>query len=168
MPQKTKAQARTPSTDAVAVLQRKPTGGAAHTRPNNDYSTAEKVVTVMLATLVGVAEAAIKRDVPAKTIYNWLAEIGGAAALREAASDTLAACEWAVAVDVCQKLLAKTQDMDVSALLETLKLTASAGARSPAERGQSEPKTAPILIQLNNGRGGYDTLTVPAEAEENA
>ena len=165
MPQKTKAQARSPSTDALAVLERKPTGGAAHTRPNNDYSTAEKVVTVMLATLVGVAEAAIKRDVPAKTIYNWLAAIGGAAALREAASDTLAACEWAVAVDVCQKLLAKTQDMDVSALLETLKLTASAGARSPAERDHSESKAAPILIQLNNGRGGYDTLPLPAETD---
>ena len=120
----------------------------------------------MLATLVGVTEAAEKQDVPASTIYNWLDEFGGAAVLRETASSTLAACEFAVAVDVCQRLLAKTQDMDVNALLETLKLTAAAGARSPAERDHSESKTPPILIQFNNGRGGHDTLTVPAEAAE--
>ena len=164
-PQRTREQARSPSSKAITTLESKPTGGAAHTKPNNEYSDAEKIVTVMLATLVGVAEAAIKRDVPAKTIYNWLGEIGGAAALREAASDTLAACEWAVAVDVCQKLLAKTADMDVSALLETLSLTAAAGARSPAERDHSASKAPPIYIQLNNGRGGYDTLPVPSDSD---
>ena len=158
MPQKTKAQAQDASTDAVAVLEPK--------RTTAEYSKAQKVVTVMLATLVGVTEAAEKQDVPASTIYNWLAEFGGAAVLRETAGNVLAACEFAVAVDVCRQLLAKTQDMSIEDLLLTLKLTASAGARSPAERDHSESKAAPIYIQLNNGRGGYDTLPVPAEPAE--
>ena len=164
-PQQTREQERSPNTEALEVLERKPTGGAAHKGPNRDYSNAEKVVTVMLATLVGVAEAARKRDVPASTVYNWLGDLGGAASLREVASDTLAACEWAVAVEVCRRLLAKTSKMDVKQLLDTLSLTAAAGARSPAERDHSASKVPPILIQLNNGRGGYDTLPLPPDLD---
>ena len=160
-PQQTREQARPANADAVAVLERKPTGGAAHKGPSRDYTSAEKVVTVMLATLVGVAEAARQRDIPASTVYNWLGDLGGAATLREVASDTLAACEWAVAVEVCRQLLAKTADMDVSALLDTLRLTAAAGARSPAQQDHSGAKATPIYIQLNNGRGGNDSFELP-------
>ena len=70
-----------------------------------------------------------------------------------------------MAVEVCRRLPAKTAKMDVKQLLDTLSLPAAAGARSPSERDHSASKAAPIYLQINNGRGGYDTLPVPSDPD---
>ena len=164
MPQKTRAQARTPATDAVTALQRADPPGTPG-REVRSYSESERTAACMLAIVSGVAQAATKLDIPARTIYGWLDGHGGAAALRVAASDVLLMSQFGVALEVCEELRDRLKDMTVDQLIESIRVLGATGARSPAERAQSEPKTAPILIQLNNGRGGYDTLTVPAEAD---
>ena len=158
MGQNTQEEARTPGAAALAVVNE---SGAPR-----EYSEAEKVTTVLLATLVGVAEAARQRDIPASTIYTWLSHMGGVEAMRKAASDTLASTEYAVAIEVCQEIRKRLGVMSEKGLVDFLRL-ANAGARGPADDqdAPSGQRTAPVYIQLNNGRGGYDTLPVPADPE---
>ena len=152
MGQNTQADARTPGGDALAVV--------AGDGPR-EYSEAERVTIVLLATLVGVAEAARIRDVPASTIYDWLAKLGGVQALREAASDTLAATMHVVAIELCMEIRKRAPDMSDKAQVEALRVMVASGARGPADdqAGRSRQPTAPILIQFNNG----DTIPIPAD-----
>ena len=158
MGQNTQDDARTPGAAALAVVN--DSGGT------REYSEAEKVTTALLATLVGVAKAARQRDIPASTIYDWLSQMGGVEAMRKAASDTLASTEYAVAIEVCQEIRNRLGDMSEKGLLDFLRL-ANVGARGPAD-DQDAPSgqpTAPILIQFNNGRGGFDTLEMPTDVK---
>ena len=157
MGQNTRENARTPGSAAVAVV----TGADEH----REYSDSERTVTVMLATLVGVAEAAKQRDVPASTIYTWLAKCGGAEALRTAANDVLATTEFAVAIDACLEIRRRLSDMSDKALIDALRLLGSAGARSPNEKsgGDVAHGPPPLIVQFNNGTDRPDEITVPPE-----
>ena len=153
MGQNTQDDARTPGAAALAVVN--DSGGP------REYSEAERTVIVLLATLVGVAEAAKIRDVPASTIYDWMAKLGGVKALREAASDTLAATLHAVAIELLLELRKKLPDMSEKGLADTLRVLVASGARGPADDqpGANRQPVAPILIQFNNG----DTIPIPAD-----
>ena len=154
MGQNTQEEARAPGASALAVV----------TDRQREYSEAERTAIVLLATLVGVAEAARQRDVPASTIYTWLAKIGGAEALREAASDTLASTEYAVAIDVCLEIRKRLPDMSDKGLVDALRVLAASGARSPGDDHDDTRPPPQVFVQFNNnGRGGYDTIPIPAD-----
>ena len=116
----------------------------------------------MLAIVSGVAQAATKLDIPARTIYGWLDGHGGAAALRVAASDVLQMSQFGVALEVCQELRDRLKDMTVDQLIESIRVLGATGARSPAGRDHSGSKAAPILIKLKHVHGGYNNRTVIA------
>ena len=157
-PQQTREQARSPSSEAITTLNDPPgTPG----RTVRIYSEAERTAACMLACISGVAGAATKLDIPARTIYGWLDGHGGAAALRVAASDVLQMSQFAVALEVCEELHGRLKDMDVDQLIESIRVLGATAARSPAERDHSASKAAPILIQFNNGRGGSDNFELP-------
>ena len=163
-PQRTREQERSPSSKAITTLESNAPPGTPG-RETRIYSEAERTAACMLAVVTGVAGAATKLDIPARTIYGWLDGHGGAAALRVAASDVLQMSQFGVALEVCEELRVRLKDMDVDQLIESIRVLGATAARSPAERDHSASKAAPIYIQLNNGRGGYDTLPVPSDPD---
>ena len=150
MGQNTRDDARTPGSEAMAIITNVDATG------KRDYSKAEQTAIVLLATLVGVAEAARVRDVPASTIYTWLAKVGGAEALRTEASAVLASTQFGVAIEICLEIRKRLPDMSDAAVLDALRAVGG-GARSPLEGQTPSGATAhagaiiQVLIQGKDG-----------------
>ena len=128
------------------------------------YSTLERTVAVMLASIIGAGPAAKQLDYPRRTVNDWMEKHGGVAELREAARQVLGHSLYTTAVWLCDELRKRAGDMTTEQITKVLP-TRTAGAVGPLMGSQAESKAAPILIQFNNGRGGYDTLPVPSDPD---
>lgn len=157
MGQNTRDDARTPSSEAMALV----TG--ADVGRNREYSKAEQTAIVLLSTLVGVAEAARLRDVPASTIYGWLGKAGGAEALRKEASDVLASTQFGLAIEICLEIRKRLPDMKDDAILDALRAVGG-GARSPMDgraNVASAQAGANLTVLIQNKDGVTEVVTVP-------
>ena len=139
--------------------------GLATTREGiRNYTELERTIAVMLASIIGAGPAAKQLDYPRRTVNDWMEKHGGVAELREAARQVLGHSLYTTAVWLCNELRKRAEDMTTEEITKVLP-TLTAGAVGPLMGSQPESKAPPILIQLNNGRGGYDTLTVPPDSD---
>ena len=135
-------------------------GGRNHT----SYTDAQRATGALIATLLGLRTAARRLDVPERTLYDWLKAYGGLTALRDAARDTLAAHQYAVAVLACERLVERLDDASIEQLLDVVRLLGVVGARPRGEAADVEPGAAtPILVQFNVASDGKpaEIISVP-------
>ena len=139
--------------------------GLATTREGiRNYTELERTIAVMLASIIGPTDAAKQLDYPTRTVFDWMEKHGGVAELREQARSVLGHSLYTTAVWLCNELRKRAGDMTTEQITKVLP-TLTAGAVGPLMGAQTDSKAPPIYIQLNNGRGGYDTLPVPSDPD---
>ena len=132
----------------------------ATTRDVRSYSTLERTVAVMLASIIGPTEAAKQLDYPRRTVNDWMVNHGGVAELMEAARHVLGHSLYTTAVWLCDELRDRASSMTTEEITKVLP-TLTAGAVGPLMGTRDDAKARPIYIQLNNGRGGSDSFELP-------
>ena len=120
------------------------------------YPESERVIALMVTSLVGVKQASTDLGIPRRTIYGWLADMGengGLAEMQAQARTVLGHTLFATALEVCRELRGRLPKMDDARLLEAVRVL-SAGAvstRSDDESASGANAQAAAYVEIKIG-----------------
>ena len=131
-----------------------------------NYSTLERTIAVMLASIIGPTLAAKQLGYPQRTVYDWCEKNGGVAELREGARNVMGHSLFTTGVFLCNVLRERADSMtteEITKLLPTL----AAGAAAPlmAAGGQSATLPANVVQVIIGDKDHREVIEVPRSNE---
>ena len=126
--------------------------------------------TLILVAAVGVAEASRVLGIPPRTIYEWTADIGGVAGLRDRVREALGVTQYALALRVCDEVARRLGEFTPGELLDALRALAVGAVNPVAEAEHRDATTSPVSVTVQlvspsgDPSGGSRTDTVPLDA----
>ena len=121
------------------------------------YSEPERIIALMVVSLVGVNQASKDVNIPVRTLYAWVdkyADGGGVALMREEACKALGHTMFATALECCREIRKRLADMPGDQLLDALKALSAGATVYPDTLPQASaaPTPAQVVVVVGNDR----------------